>query len=156
MSRSEIMLQSIDAWENTYTEPQNGWPGQWVVIWRSEKYHGKMGGFIKCKKKPTQKRIRKELVSELTRRFESKARCDGKRVAMSWLADNGKTLCEVYPAKDTIRLLSDILYDLESRIAGEFFSNEPPRLFTSSSHGELLGDLCEARCLVSHLVSVIS
>lgn len=146
--KTNVMLESAAAWDLANCEPTYGWPGQWTLIWRSEKYHGKISGSLKSKTKPTASRIRKVLLSELTERFSSTLRCDAKRVAYRWLHDNAKTL--PYDS-ETLKLLNDALYDLDNRIGNQFWNSKTPVLFTPSTHGWILAEICEIRCLVSSL-----
>jgi hypothetical protein len=142
------MLSSAAAWKLTFAEEAKGWPGQWTLVWRCEEFHGKIGTFVKAKSKPTAARIKKALKQELIDRLRSPLRCDAKRVAYLWLQKNGAEL----PAEiDTAKILQDALYDLDAKIAGEFFSSEPPRLFMTTTHGWILGEIAEIRCLVSHV-----
>lgn len=145
----KTMLLSKAAWGLTYCEPTQGWPSQWTIVWRAEKYHGKIGTFIKSKNKPTAKKIDAALEKELLKRMRSMLRCDAKRVAYLWLSDNSKAL--PMQTNQTFKILQDALYDLDERIAGEFFSNENPKLFMGTTHGWILAEIAEIRCLVSSL-----
>lgn len=149
----KTMLLSRDAWRVTHCEPSLGWPGKWTVVWRCEEFHGKIGAIFKSKSKPTEKRLSKELNKELLERFKSSRKCDATRVAYQWLNKKGSAL--PVNIKQTCKILNDSLYDLDNRIHGELFSSDGPRLMMTATHGWILGELAEIRCLVSHLTGAI-
>jgi hypothetical protein len=149
----KTLLLSLPAWKNTHCEPLRGHPGEWMLVWRAEGLHGKIGGFIKSKKSPSKSQVKNALRRELLRRFKSPLRCDAKRVAYLWLQKSGKAL--PLDAGHVSKILQDALYDLDSKIAGEFFSGDGPKLFMAASHGWMLAELAEIRCMVSYLTSAI-
>lgn len=144
----KLLLKSAVAWTPTHVEPTYGWPGQYTIIWRAPLFHGKIGAFFKGKHRPSKTELQKLLKRELLTRFRSPLRCDAKRVAYSYL----ESCATVIPYKDVAfasKLAADALYDLDAKIAGEFFNSDPPKLFTCSSHGWILGELAEIRCAVA-------
>jgi len=150
----KILLKSAKAWNLSHCEPTTGWPGQWTVVWRAPDFFGKIGKFVVSKKRPNKEQLKLELEALLLERFQSPLRCDAKRVAYSYLEKKGELL-ELPKSLDIGKLLSDQINDLDARIAGEFFSSDAPRLFTASSHGWMLGEIAEIRCLVSALKNQI-
>lgn len=151
----KMLLESVKIWTLTHAEPTQGWPGSYTLVWRAPDFYGKIGCIIKSKKRPSKKRVQAALKQELLSRFKSPLRCDGKRVAYSYLESIGKTI-PVSNVKQAAKLASDQLYDLDQKLVGEFFSNDPPRLFTCSTHGWILGELAEIRILVSAMRAQIN
>lgn len=150
----KLLLESVACWHPAHVEPTTGWPGQYTLIWRAPDFHGKIGAFIKSKSRPSKEIVKAALKKELLARFRSPLRCDAKRVAYAYLESKGKTIPIdniVYAAK----LATDALYDLDARIAADFFSNEPPKLFTTASYGWVLGELAEIRCAVAAMRSAL-
>lgn len=86
-NKKYLVNKTKHLWLLTYLEPTQGWPTKWTVIWRTYEYHGKISGSIESKSKPDEKRVAKELVNELSRRFDSNLMCDAKRVAKIYLTE---------------------------------------------------------------------
>lgn len=145
---TELLLSSSKIWAVSHVEPTYGWPGKYTIIWRAPDFHGKIGTSINSKSRPSKKQLEKLLKKELLERFNSPLRCDAKRVAYAYLESKGQTI----PLKNVqyaAKLATDALYDLDNKIASDFFSSDPPKLFTCSSHGWILGELAEIRCAVA-------
>jgi hypothetical protein len=150
----KLLLKSAACWTPTHVEPTYGWPGQFTIVWRAPDFHGKIGAFIKSKTRPSKKQIGDALKRELLTRFRSPLRCDAKRVAYSYLEAKGETI-PVDSILVAAKLATDALYDLDAKIAGDFFSSDPPKLFTASSHGWILGEIAEIRCAVAAMRSAL-
>jgi len=87
----DLVKKTKHLWHCTYVELTKGWEksNHWTIIWRSEKYHGKISwsGPLKKKSKPSDEVIQKILEHELNERFESSLDCDAKKVAMYFLTE---------------------------------------------------------------------
>lgn len=97
LNKIDLVKETIKLWECTYCELIQGWPGLYTIIWRCEKYHGKISTSCKSKTKPSDKKIVELLKKELNERLNvSKLQCSAQSVAVSCLTDSLIDLIQKY------------------------------------------------------------
>lgn len=100
LNKLDLIKETMKLWERSYCEPTTGWPGTWTIIWRCEKYHGKISTSYKSKNKPSDKKINELLIKELNERLNiSKLQCSAQSVAFEHLRQPYIDLINEYKVK---------------------------------------------------------